>query len=99
MKLTRRIFMTGAASVVCTRPARSDDWPSRPIKLVVGTAPGGSPDVISRMLGDKLSERLGVSIIVENSSQGAGAVAQQTVAKSAPDGYTMIMLTAGYPPQ
>jgi tripartite-type tricarboxylate transporter receptor subunit TctC len=51
------------------------------------------------MLGDKLAERLGVSIIVENNSQGAGAVAQQSVAKSAPDGYTMIMMTAGYPPQ
>lgn len=99
MKLTRRTFMAGAASTACTLPAHSDEWPSRPIKLVVGTAPGGSPDVISRLLGDKLSERLGVSIIVENNSQGAGAVAQQTVAKAAPDGYTMIMLTAGYPPQ
>jgi tripartite-type tricarboxylate transporter receptor subunit TctC len=99
MKLTRRIFVAGAAAAACTLPARSDNWPSRPIKLVVGTAPGGSPDVVSRLLGDKLSERLGVSIIVENNSQGAGAVAQQSVAKSAPDGYTMIMMTAGYPPQ
>jgi tripartite-type tricarboxylate transporter receptor subunit TctC len=99
MTLTRRTFMATAAAMVGALPARSDDWPSRPIKLVVGTAPGGSPDVMARMLGDKLTERLGVSIIVENNSQGAGAVAQQTVAKASPDGYTMIMLTAGYPPQ
>jgi tripartite-type tricarboxylate transporter receptor subunit TctC len=99
MKITRRLFVAGAVSSACTLPVRSDTWPSRPIKLVVGTAPGGSPDVVSRLLGDKISERLGVSIIVENNSQGAGAVAQQSVAKSAPDGYTMIMLTAGYPPQ
>ena len=97
--LTRRSFVAATASLAAVTPARSNEWPSRPIKLIVGTAPGGSPDVMSRMLGDKLSERLGVSIIVENSSQGAGAVAQQTVAKAAPDGYTMIMLTAGYPPQ
>jgi tripartite-type tricarboxylate transporter receptor subunit TctC len=66
---------------------------------VVGTAAGGSPDIISRVLGDKLAERLGQSFVIENNSQGAGAVAQQSVAKAAPDGYTMIMLTAGYPPQ
>jgi len=99
MMLTRRSFVAATASLAAVTPARSNEWPSRPIKLIVGTAPGGSPDVMSRMLGDKLSERLGVSIIVENSSQGAGAVAQQTVAKAPPDGYTMIMLTAGYPPQ
>ena len=97
--LTRRSFVAATASLAAVTPARSNEWPSRPIKLIVGTAPGVSPDVMSRMLGDKLSERLGVSIIVENSSQGAGAVAQQTVAKAPPDGYTMIMLTAGYPPQ
>ena len=80
-------------------PLRAQEWPARPIKIVVGTAAGGSPDIISRVLGDKLGERLGQSFVVENNSQGAGAVAQQVVAKSPPDGYTMIMLTAGYPPQ
>jgi tripartite-type tricarboxylate transporter receptor subunit TctC len=78
---------------------RAQEWPTRPIKIVVGTAAGGSPDIISRVLGDKLAERLGQSFVIENNSQGAGAVAQQTVAKAVPDGYTMIMLTAGYPPQ
>jgi tripartite-type tricarboxylate transporter receptor subunit TctC len=97
--LTRRGFVAATASLAAPMPARANDWPSRPIRLIVGTAPGGSPDVMSRILGDKLAERLGVSIIVENLSQGAGAVAQQTVAKAVPDGYTMIMLTAGYPPQ
>jgi tripartite-type tricarboxylate transporter receptor subunit TctC len=46
-----------------------------------------------------LGDKLGQSFVIANNSQGAGAVAQQLVAKSAPDGYTMIMLTAGYPPQ
>jgi tripartite-type tricarboxylate transporter receptor subunit TctC len=99
MTLTRRTFSAGMVAIAGSTRARANDWPARPIKIVVGTAPGGSPDVIARILADKLTERLGVSVFVENLSQGAGAVAQQSVARSAPDGYTMILLTAGYPPQ
>ena len=101
MKMTRRalLHLAGSVAAAPVMPLWADEWPSRPIKIVVGTAPGGSPDITSRILGDKLAEKLGQSFVVENNSQGAGAVAQQVVAKSAPDGYTMIMLTAGYPPQ
>jgi tripartite-type tricarboxylate transporter receptor subunit TctC len=101
MDLTRRtlIHLAGCAAVAPVLSAHADEWPSRPIRIVVGTAPGGSPDIMSRLLGDKLAEKLGQSFVVENNSQGAGAVAQQLVAKSPPDGYTMLMMTAGYPPQ
>jgi tripartite-type tricarboxylate transporter receptor subunit TctC len=101
MRLTRRalLHLAGSAAALRAIPVRAQEWPTRPIKIVVGTAAGGSPDIISRVLGDKLAERLGQSFVIENNSQGAGAVAQQTVAKAVPDGYTMIMLTAGYPPQ
>jgi tripartite-type tricarboxylate transporter receptor subunit TctC len=101
MELTRRSLMhlAGCAAAAPALRAQADDWPSRPIRIVVGTAPGGSPDIMSRLVGDKLAEKLGQSFIVENNSQGAGAVAQQLVAKSPPDGYTMLMMTAGYPPQ
>ena len=78
---------------------RADDWPSRPIRLLIGTAPGGSPDIIGRLIADKLGGRLGQSVVVENNSQGAGAVAYETVSKANPDGYTLGILTAGYPPQ
>ena len=78
---------------------RADDWPSRPIRLLIGTAPGGSPDIIGRLIADKLGDRLGQSVVVENNSQGAGAVAYETVSKANPDGYTLGILTAGYPPQ
>jgi tripartite-type tricarboxylate transporter receptor subunit TctC len=88
-----------AAVALPVLPLAAQDWPSRPIRLVVGTSAGGSPDIIGRVLADKLSERLGTSITVENNTQGAGAVAQQIVSRSAPDGYTMMMMTAGYPPQ
>lgn len=101
MRLTRRALLHLAGSLAATPalPLAAQEWPSRPIRLVIGTAPGGSPDIIGRILGEKLSERLGQSIVIENNSQGAGAVAQLNVAKSAPDGYTMVMLTAGYPGQ
>src|SRR5262245_47148796 len=101
MKLTRRgvLQVAGSFAAMPVLLLHAQDWPSRPIKIVVGTAAGGSPDIISRVLGDRLGEKLGQSCVIENNSQGAGAVAQQVVAKSAPDGYTMIMLTAGYPPQ
>ena len=89
----------GAAAIAPVWPATADDWPSRPIRMIVGTAPGGSPDIIGRILGEKLADRLGTAVVIENVTQGAGAVAYQAVSKSAPDGYTMGILTAGFPPQ
>jgi tripartite-type tricarboxylate transporter receptor subunit TctC len=101
MSITRRAALQLAASfaAVPVLPLAAQEWPARPIRILVGTAAGGSPDIISRMLADKLAERLGASFAIENNTQGAGAVAQQLVSRSAPDGYTMLMMTAGYPPQ
>ncbi len=101
MQTTRRTLLQLAATLTASRalPLRADDWPSRPIRLLIGTAAGGSPDIIGRIIADKLSDRLGQSVVVENNSQGAGAVAYQTVSKSPPDGYTLGILTAGFPPQ
>ena len=93
------LCLGGAAAIAPVWPAAADEWPSRPIRLIVGTAPGGSPDIIGRILGEKLADRLGTSVVIENVTQGAGAVAYQTVSKSPPDGYTMGILTAGFPPQ
>src|SRR5688572_1613236 len=99
MALTRRSLITAGAALVAAPigPARAQQWPARPIRILVGTAAGGSPDIISRVLGEKLSERLGQSFVIENNTQGAGIVAEQLANKSPPDGYTMVMLTAGYP--
>lgn len=100
MNLTRRtlLALAGAAAVPIS-PAAAQQWPARTIRMLVGTAPGGSPDIIARILAEKLGDRLGVPVIVENLTTGGGAVAYHTVSKSAPDGYTMGILTAGFPPQ
>jgi tripartite-type tricarboxylate transporter receptor subunit TctC len=99
MMVTRRKLLTAAGTLAATSalPARAQAWPTRPVRIVVGTAAGGSPDIVSRLLGEKFSERLGQSFVVENNTQAAGIVAEQSVNKSAPDGHTLVMLTAGYP--
>ena len=97
--ISRRTLMR-AAGVLVAAPvltAKAQSWPTRPVRIIVGTAAGGSPDIISRMLGEKFSERLGQTFVIENNTQGAGIVAEQAVNKSTPDGHTMVMLTAGYP--
>ena len=101
MTVTRRSLLrtAGALAALPLLPAQAQDWPTRPIRILVGTAAGGSPDIVSRLLGEKLSERLGQTITIENNTQGAGAVAQQLVSRAPPDGTTALMMTAGYPPQ
>ena len=101
MTVTRRSLLrsAGALAALPMLPAHAQDWPTRPIRIIVGTAAGGSPDIVSRLIGEKLSERLNQTITIENNTQGAGAVAQQMVSRAPPDGTTALMMTAGYPPQ
>jgi tripartite-type tricarboxylate transporter receptor subunit TctC len=99
--LTRRTLLSlaGAAAALPVSRLAAQPWPARTIRMLVGTVPGGSPDIIARILAEKLGDRLGISVIVENVTTGAGAVAYHTVSKAAPDGYTMGILSAGFPPQ
>ena len=102
MSLTRRralALATAFAGSSAWPAGAQQNWPQRPLRILVGTSPGGSPDIIGRILGEKLADRLGTAVVIENVTQGAGAVAYQAVSKSAPDGYTMGILTAGFPPQ
>jgi tripartite-type tricarboxylate transporter receptor subunit TctC len=72
-------------------PAQAQTWPDKPIKFVVAAPAGSSIDVLARVIGDKLKDRLGQSIVVENRAAAGGTAATDFVAKSAPDGYTMLM--------
>src|SRR5262245_61685598 len=76
MKLTRRRVLScaGALTAGAILPARAQDLPARSLRILVGTAPGGSPDIISRLLAEKISDRIGQSIYIENSTSGGGTV-------------------------
>jgi tripartite-type tricarboxylate transporter receptor subunit TctC len=78
-----------------TSPLSAQQWPARTIRIVTGTPAGGSPDFVSRLLADKLGERLGQAVVVENSAT-TGVAAWNTVAKAQPDGYVISMLTGAF---
>jgi tripartite-type tricarboxylate transporter receptor subunit TctC len=70
---------------------RADAWPTRPVKVIVGFSPGGFTDVLGRLIGQKLQERLGQPVVVENKPGATGTIGADFVAKSKPDGYTILM--------
>ncbi|XAH21980.1 tripartite tricarboxylate transporter substrate-binding protein [Xylophilus sp. GW821-FHT01B05] len=93
-----RIFNQLALSLGCAAaflglPAAAQDYPSRPIKLQVPFGPGGATDVLARLVGDELAMRLGQPVITENRPGASTGVAAAYVAKSRPDGYTLLLST------
>ncbi len=69
------------------------NYPSKPIRLLVGFPPGGSTDILSRMMGQKLADALGQQVVIDNRAGAAGNLASELVAKGNPDGYTLLMAT------
>jgi tripartite-type tricarboxylate transporter receptor subunit TctC len=84
-------LVAGAALGVLPWRANAAGWPERPVKLIVPFAPGGNTDGIARLIGQYLSQKLGQTFVVENRLGAGGIVAADTVARSAHDGYTMMM--------
>src|SRR5215203_610157 len=77
--------------------ATAQDYPNRPIKFMHGFPPGGNVDIIARLLGNEMSKTLGQSIVVEPKPGVAGSLAAETVARSDPDGYTLLVLPSAHP--
>ena len=84
-----------AAMVATAAPALGQAYPTKPIRIVAPSTPGDAPDVIARLVADKLSVALGQQVVVDNKPGAGGVVGSESVAKSPPDGYTLIMGNAG----
>jgi tripartite-type tricarboxylate transporter receptor subunit TctC len=94
-RLRRACLMAAAVCLTCTA-ALAQSWPARgPIKIVIPYPPGGASDVTARVLANKLTDALKQSVVVENKPGANGIVALESVAKSAPDGYTLLMANLG----
>jgi tripartite-type tricarboxylate transporter receptor subunit TctC len=91
--------MLGALVVLAalTASAAAQDYPTRPIKFMHGFPPGGNVDLIARLLGNEMSKGLGQSIVIEPKPGVAGSVAAEAVARSDPDGYTLLVLPSAHP--
>jgi len=95
MKLPRRKFLHLAAGAVAlpaiSRVARAQTYPTRPVRLIVGFDAGGAADILARLMGQWLSERLGQQFVIENRSGASGNIAAEAVVRAAPDGYTLLL--------
>jgi tripartite-type tricarboxylate transporter receptor subunit TctC len=100
----RRTLLRAAASAAALGPlaARAqtvEPWPSRPIRILVGFAPGGSSDVVARLLAQRIQPLLGQPVVVENRVGAGGLVAAEAVARGTPDGYTWLLIPSGHASQ
>ena len=85
-----------ALSLTVAAPAAmADDWPARPVHVIVAFAPGSTPDIVARLVSERLAQRIGKPVIVENKPGAAGNIGTDAVAKAAPDGYTLGVTISG----
>ncbi|MGC1277308.1 MAG: tripartite tricarboxylate transporter substrate-binding protein, partial [Xanthobacteraceae bacterium] len=98
MKLPRRRFLHLAAGAVAfpavSRVARAQAYPARPVRIVVGFPPGTGPDIIARLVGQRLSERLGQQFVIENRPGAGSNIGTEVVVEAPPDGYTLLWTAA-----
>jgi tripartite-type tricarboxylate transporter receptor subunit TctC len=96
MKLPRRQFLhlaAGAAALpALSRIARAQAYPSRPVRIIASTAPGGAPDIFARLMGQWLSERLGQQFVTENRPGGGQNIGTEAVVRAPADGYTLLLV-------
>src|SRR5262245_66554970 len=88
-----RVGLVGVLALLCLQGAAAQDYPQRPITIVVGLAPGGITDVTARLYAEAVSKNIGHRVIVENRQGAGGAVAAAAVQNAVPDGYTLLVFS------
>jgi tripartite-type tricarboxylate transporter receptor subunit TctC len=96
MKVTRALLLLVLAAVLPAAKAQAEKWPEKPVRMVVPFAPGGGTDIVARMIAVRLSEEFGQHFVVDNRAGAGGLIGTEIVARAAPDGYTMIMVSTSY---
>ena len=91
----RKWIVCAAAMAAIAAPAAAQEFPVRPIRIIVAYTPAGATDILARAVGQKMSEHWGQSVIVDNRPGAAGNIGTEIAAKAAADGYTLLMATAG----
>jgi tripartite-type tricarboxylate transporter receptor subunit TctC len=87
-------FVGFVLSMVVTAPAcAAETYPSRPLRFLVASPPGGSPDILARIVGGKLTEQMGQQVVVDNRAGASGLIGVETARNAAPDGYTLVLAT------
>jgi tripartite-type tricarboxylate transporter receptor subunit TctC len=89
MRLRRRTLIAAGAALLA-RPARAA-FPDRPIRMIVAYAPGGTGDLVGRLVADAIAQRMGATVVVENQGGAGGAIAARLINRAAPDGYTIML--------
>ncbi len=93
MRNTFKFALTGSVLILAMSSAFAQAYPNKPVKLIVPFAPGGFTDVVARILGQKLSVAMGQQFVIENKAGAGSTIGTDFVAKSAPDGYTLVMIS------
>ena len=96
MRIPLAVLSAFAFTFACLAPALAQTFPTRPIRIIVPLPPGGSNDLVARIFSEKLPATLGQPVIVENRAGGSGNPATEFVARSAPDGHTLILANTAH---
>lgn len=97
----QRCLVASLVAVLLAAPtglahSQSDAYPIKPVRLVVGQAPGGATDIVGRLVAQKMTDVLGQNVLIDNRTGAAGSIAASIVAKSPPDGYTLLLVSSSY---